>query len=100
MADGLVYYETKVGTSAIDVFGPEVKGAVSGGTIGVSEARFGSSGGASFDRMKSSFEGFQKEVDDRLVEQGRVGGVVGSMLEGLHRRVIEADETVAGVFEA
>lgn len=98
MADDVIYYDMEVGSDTMDVFRPQLEGAVSAATIGIG-ITFGYSDGTSFDRMTTSFADFQKDVDDRLVEQGRVGGIVDSMLEALHQRIDESDRTNAGVYD-
>lgn len=93
MADDVVTYDTVVGGEVVEGFAAGVTGIVSAGTVGASAGRFGHSGGASFDRMRASFTAFQEAVDGRLVEQGRVGGLVDAMVVGVHQRLIETDST-------
>lgn len=91
MADDVVTYDTVVGGEVVNDFATDVSKIVSAGTVGASAGRFGYSGGTSFDRMRASFASFQEAVDGRLVEQGRVGGLVDAMVLGVHQRIIEAD---------
>ncbi len=86
-----MYFNVTVSTETIEVFEPKVGDGVSESVISYHGGRFSSSGGSSYNLMQANFATFQEDVNDRLFEQKRIGGVVGSMLEGLHQRMQEAD---------